>query len=87
MKKRFTEEQIIKILQEGQGAITVGTLCRSYAIAPATYYKWKNKFNGMTVTEARRLKALESENTKLKRLVAEYALDIVALKDVVSKKW
>ena len=87
MKRRFTEEQIINILQEGQGAITVGALCRSYAIAPATYYKWKNKFNGMTVTEARRLKVLESENTKLKRLVAEYALDIVALKDVVSKKW
>jgi len=87
MKRRFTEEQIIKILQEGQGAITVDALCRSYAIAPATYYTWKNKFNGMTVTEARRLKVLESENTKLKRLVAEYALDIVALKDVVSKKW
>ena len=87
MKQRFTEEQIIKILEEARGGLTVALLCRKHAIAPATYYKWKAKFNGMTIADARRLKVLEKENSKLKRLVAEYALDITALKDVVSKKW
>ena len=87
MKQRFTEEQIIKILEEARGGLKVALLCRKHAIAPATYYKWKAKFNGMTAEEAQRLRALERENSKLKRLVAEYALDIAALKDVVSKKW
>lgn len=87
MKQRFTEEQIIKILQEPKEGLTVEALCRKYAIASATYYRWKNKFDGLTLSEARRLKTLESENKQLKRLVAEQALDIVALKDVVSKKW
>ena len=91
MKQRLTEEQIIKILEEARGGLTVALLsvvllCRKHAIAPATYYKWKAKFNGMTVADARRLKVLEKENSKLKRLVAEYALDIAALKDVASKK-
>lgn len=62
-------------------------LCRKYGIAQPTYYNWKVKFGGMTTSEAQRLKALEAENSKLKRLVAEQALDIVALKDVLSKKW
>ena len=87
MKKRFTQEQIIKILQEAKDGLTVKALCRKYAMAEATYYRWKNKFDGLTLSEARRLKTLETENKQLKRLVAEQALDIVALKDVVSKKW
>lgn len=89
MKKRFTEEQIIKILEEGRSGLAVGALCRKYAISPATYatyYNWKNKFNGLTTSEAKRLKALATENAQLKRLVAEQALDIIALKDVVTKK-
>ena len=86
MKKRFTEEQIIRILQEGK-ARPIEELCREYGIARATFYTWKNKFGEMTVSEAQRLKMLEAENSKLKRLVAEQALDIVALKDVVSRKW
>jgi len=87
MKKRFTEEQIIKILEEGRSGVKVEELCRKYGIAQPTYYSWKAKFGGMTTSEAQRLKALETENAKLKRLVAEQALDIVALKDVLSKKW
>lgn len=87
MKKRFTEDQIIKILQEAKEGLTLEALCRKYAIAQATYYRWKNKFDGLTLCEARRLKTLETENKQLKQLVAEQALDIVALKDVVSKKW
>lgn len=87
MKKRFTEEQIIKILEEGKSGIKVEELCRKYGIAQPTYYSWKAKFGGMTTSEAQRLKALEAENAKLKRLVAEQALDIVAMKDVLSKKW
>lgn len=87
MKKRFTEEQIIKILEEGRSGIKVEELCRKYGIAQPTYYSWKAKFGGMTTSEAQRLKAIEAENAKLKRLVAEQALDIVALKDVLSKKW
>ena len=86
MKKRFSEEQIIKIIQESAGGLTVESLCRKYAIASATYYRWKARFSGITLLEARKLKTLESENKQLKRLVAEQALDIVALKDIVTKK-
>jgi putative transposase len=84
MKKRFTEEQIIKILEESKACITVAEICRKHGIAQPTYYSWKAKYGGMTVSESKRLKALEEENSKLKRLVAEQALDIIALKDVVS---
>jgi putative transposase len=87
MKKRFTEEQIIKILEESKAGITVAEICRKHGIAQPTYYSWKAKYGGMTVSESKRLKALEEENSKLKRLVAEQALDIIALKDVVSRKW
>ena len=87
MKKRFTEEQIIKILEEGRSGIKVADLCRQHGIAPQTYYLWKNKYSNMTVSEAKRLKELESENSKLKRLVADQQLDILVLKDIVSKKW
>jgi len=86
MKKRFSEEQIIRILQEGKTR-PIEELCREHGIAKGTFYVWKNKFGDMAVSDAQRLRLLESENSKLKRLVAEQALDIVALKDVVSRKW
>lgn len=87
MKKRFTEEQIIGILKEAEIGAKVAELCRKYGISDATYYNWKAKFGGMTVSDAQRLKALEAENAKLKRLLAESMLDNAALKDVVSRKW
>ena len=83
-EKRFTEEQIIKMLQEAECGLTVQALCRKYAIASATYYRWKTRFSGLTLSEARKLKTLEQENKQLKRLVAEQALAIVALKDIVT---
>jgi len=86
-RSRFSEEQIIQIINEGQTGIKIQELCRKHGISHATYYGWKAKFEGMTVSEARRLKGLEAENSKLKRLVAELSLDIIALKDVVSRKW
>ena len=86
MKKRFTEEQIIKMLQEAECGLTVQALCRKYAIASATYYRWETRFSGMTLSEARKLKTLEADSKQVKRLVAEQALDIVALKDIVTKK-
>ena len=87
MKKRFTEEQIIGILKEAEAGLKVGELCRKHGISDATYYNWKSKFGGMSVSEAQRLKALEMENSKLKRLLADAHLDIAALKDVVGRKW
>ena len=87
MKKRFSEEQIIKILDEGKTGFKIEELCRKHGIAKGTFYAWRNKFGDMTVSDAQRLKLLESENSKLKRFVAEQTLDIVALKDVVSRKW
>jgi putative transposase len=87
MKKRFTEEQIIRILKEAEAGMKVAEVCRTYGISEATYYNWKAKFGGMTVSDAQRLRALEQENSKLKRLLAEAYLDISALKDVVSRKW
>ncbi len=87
MKKRFTEEQIIGILKEAEAGLKVGELCRKYGISDATYYNWKSKFGGMSVSEAQRLRALELENGKLKRLLADAHLDIAALKDVVGRKW
>lgn len=86
-KSRFTEEQIIRILEEGQAGFNVDELCRKHGISKGTYYVWKSKFGGLAVSEAQRLRSLEIENSKLKRLVAEQALDIVALKDVLTKKW
>lgn len=87
MKKRFTEEQIIGILKEAETGMKVMELCRKYGISDATYYNWKAKFGGLTVSDAQRLKALETENARLKRLLAESMLDNAALKDVVSRKW
>lgn len=87
MKKRFSEEQIITILKEADSGISLKEVCRKHGISTASYYKWKAKFGGMDVSEAQRLRALEAENAKLKRLVADQALDIVGLKDILSKKW
>ena len=87
MKKKFTEEQIIKILNRNRHGETAKTLGREFAVSPATIYVWKKKFSNMTVNEAKRLKELEYENSKLKKLVADLSLDIVMLKDVNSKKW
>lgn len=86
-RSRFTEEQIIQILNEVQSGMKVEELCRKHGISTPTYYSWKAKFGGMTISDAKRLRALETENSKLKRLVGELSLDIVALKDVVSRKW
>lgn len=87
MKRRFSEEKIIKILQEAELEITVDDLCRKHNISRTTFYAWKKKFGGLTIQEARRLKMLEKENGKLKKMVAEFALKNEALKDVLSKKW
>lgn len=87
MKKRFTEERIIGILKEAEAGMKVAEVCRTYGISEATYYNWKAKFGGMTVSDAQRLRALEQESSKLKRLLAEAHLDISAFKDIVSRKW
>jgi putative transposase len=87
MKQRFTEEQIIGVLKEAEAGMKVAEVCRKYGISDATYYSWKSKFGGMTVSEAQRLKALEAENAKLKKLLAESLLDNAALRDVVGRKW
>lgn len=85
--KRFTDEHIIKILKEHESGAKADDLCRRYEIGQSTFYKWKSKYSGMEVSEAKRLRELESENAKLKRLLAESMLDNAALKDVLSKKW
>lgn len=87
MKKRFTEEQIIGVLKEAEAGLKVAELCRKHGISEATYYNWKAKFGGMTVSDAQRLKALEAENARLKHLLAESMLDNAALKEVVGRKW
>jgi putative transposase len=85
MKRRYTDEQIIGILKEHEAGITARELCRKHGMSDATFYKWKAKFSGMEVSEARRLRALEDENRKLKRLVADLSLDKMALEEVLKK--
>jgi len=87
MKKRFSEEQIIGFLKEADRGMPVVELCRKHGFSDTSYYKWKAKFGGMEVSDAKRLRALEEENNKLKRLLADALLDNAALKDVVSRKW
>ena len=85
MKRRFSDEQIIGILKEHEAGVTAKELCRKHGMSDATFYKWKAKFSGMEISEARRLRDLEDENRKLKRLVADLSLDKMALGEVLKK--
>jgi putative transposase len=86
-RSRYTEEQIISILKEQERGAAVAELCRKHGMSDATFYKWKSRYAGLEVSEAKRLRVLEEENTKLKRLLAEAMLDNAALKDLLGKKW
>ena len=86
-RSRFSEEQIIAIMKEQEAGMATAEVCRRHGISPATFYKWKSKFGGMDVSEAKRLRALEDENAKLKKLLAETMLDNAMLKDLAGKKW
>tara|TARA_R110002096_G_scaffold436021_1_gene665240 strand:+ start:111927 stop:112193 length:267 start_codon:yes stop_codon:yes gene_type:complete len=86
-RKRFSEEQIIRILKEAEAGVPVKDLCRKHGMANASFYAWRSKYGGMEVSDAERLKALEDENRRLKSIVADQALDIQMLKDVNGKKW
>jgi len=86
-RSRFTEERIIGILKEQEAGATVADLCRKHGMSDATFYNWKSKYGGMEVSEAKRMRSLEDENAKLKRLLADAMLDNAALKDLLAKKW
>ena len=86
-RSRFSEEQIIGVLKEHEAGMPTAEVCRRHGISPATFYKWKSKFGGLEVSEAKRLRSLEDENAKLKKLLAEAMLDIAVLKDITGKKW
>jgi putative transposase len=86
-RMRFTEEQIIGVLREHELGAKTADLCHKHGISEATFYNWKSKFGGLNVSEARRLKQLEGENARLKKLLADSMLDNAALKDLLSKKW
>ena len=87
MKKRFTEEQIIGFLREAEAGMPVKELCRKHGFSDASYYLWRSKFGGMDVSDAKRLKALEAENAKLKKLLAEEVLEKEVIKEALRKKW
>ena len=86
-RSKFTEEQIIGILREQEAGAKTAEVCRRHGISSATFYAWKSKYGGLEVSDARRLKTLEQENARLKRLLADAMLDQAALKDLLSKKW
>jgi len=86
-KSRLTEEQITGVLREQESGTRTADVCREHGISPATFYQWKAKFGGLDVSEARRLRMLEAENTRLKKLLANVMLDNAMLKDVAGKKW
>ena len=86
-KSRFTEEQIIGILKEHHAGLSAGDLCRKHGISDATFYKWRSKYGGMEVSEAKKLKTLEEENAKLKRLLAESVMDNATLKEMLTKNF
>ena len=86
-RKKYTEEQIIAVLKEGEAGAKIGELCRKYGMSDATYYNWKAKYADMTVSDLKRLKSLEEENRRLKQIVAEQALDNRALKELLSKNF
>ena len=86
-RKRHTEEQIITILKEHEAGVKMADLCRKHGIIEASFYNWKAKYGGLELSEAKRLRGLESENGKLKKLLADAMLDNVALKDLLAKKW
>jgi putative transposase len=87
VKKRFSEEQIIGFLREGDRGVPVKELCRKHGFSDASYYLWRSKFGGMDVSDAKRLKALEAENAKLKKLLAEEVLENEVMKEALRKKW
>lgn len=87
MKKRYSEEQIIRFLKEAEAGVAVKELCRRHGFSEASFYAWRSKFGGMDVSDARRLKALETENTRLKKLLAESLLENEVTKEALRKKW
>ena len=87
MRKRFTEEQIVGVLNEHAAGGTIRDLCRRHGITETTFHRWRAKYGGLQITDAKRLKALEDENRRLKKLVADLSLDIAMLKDVAGRKW
>jgi putative transposase len=86
-RSRFTEEQIIALLREQEAGLATVEVCRKHGISTATFYAWKAKYGGLEVSQARKLKALEDENARLKKLLAEAMLDVAVLRDVTAKKW
>lgn len=86
-RKRFTEEQIIAVLKQLEKGVPLKEVCRQFEVTAQTIYRWRDKFSGMEISDAKKLRALETENANLKRLVADQALDIIALKDINSRKW
>ena len=86
-KSKFTESQIMAVLAEGEAGVPVAEVCRKHGISTATFYQWKSKYAGMSVSELKRVKELEAENARLKRMYADLALENAAIKDVLSRKW